>query len=106
VGFLRYSVGPVPQFFVLRKQLVKVFDHRRARSGWRNYRLGIRPLEDLDESFGESSCLASITAIESRLSAARLPVIKLDLATGFSENIDGRFTHLWEKLVNETGYEE
>jgi hypothetical protein len=83
-----------------------MLDHRRTGSGRRDDRVCIGRLKDVDKSFGESSCFTPVSAIERRLAAARLPLVKLDLATRTPKHVHGALAHLWKKLVDDAGYKE
>ena len=50
MNFGGYNFGPLAPFLIIRKQLVKMFDHRRTGTGWSDYRVRIRCLKYLDKS--------------------------------------------------------
>jgi hypothetical protein len=46
------------------------------------------------------------SAIESRLAAASLARVEVDLHSALLENLEGAEADLWEELINETGDKE
>lgn len=59
--------------------------------------------KNLDEVLRYLPAFINESAIESRLSAASLARVEVDLHPALLENFDGAETDLWEELINETG---
>jgi hypothetical protein len=77
-------------------------DHRRARSGRTDDRVGLTLLENADEAPRHLSCLVEITSIERGLRATSLPLIKLNFTPDASQHRDTTRANAGPHLVDET----
>lgn len=81
-------------------------DHRRARSGWTDDRVGFAGFENFNESFRNLPRFVAITGIERRLAAARLAVVKLNFTTSAPQHGNGTRADAAPKLIDQARDEE
>jgi hypothetical protein len=93
--------GTFPPLFIVRKQLMKMFDHCRAGTRWTNYRLSVRFLKNLDEPLCELLRFLAVTGIKSRLAAASLAFVKHNFTANATQYLHGAHADIRAKLVNQ-----
>src|SRR6185436_18025550 len=84
------------------KQLRVVMHHRGAGSRRADNRVGLALFKDFDEPTCHRSRFVEITGVESRLRAARLSPVKLNLTTNASQHLDAAHTYAGPQLIDKT----
>src|SRR5687768_10433091 len=81
-------------------------DHRRTRSGRADDGVRFTLFEDADEALGHLSCLVTITGVECWLTAARLPIVKLNVTPNAPQHRHGTGANAGPHLIDQARDEE
>src|SRR5690349_7929594 len=99
-------VGSRQPFGVACKQLRVVMHHRGAGTGRADNRVRAALFENFDEALCYRSRFVEVACIESRLRAARLSLVELDLTTHAPQHLDATHADAGPQLIDETSYKK